>query len=61
MPDTEHHPCYSGLQVQGTADSPAARYSKYTYFSVFCQEVRANFFLTIYVQFTLPDQPSHLR
>ena len=24
-PDTNHHPCYSGLQVQGTANSPAAR------------------------------------
>lgn len=22
--ETEHHPCYSGLQVQGTADSPAS-------------------------------------
>ncbi len=24
-PSAEHHPCYSGLQVQGTAISPAAR------------------------------------
>ena len=24
-PQSEHHPCYSGLQVQGTAATPAAR------------------------------------
>ena len=25
MPSAQHHPCYSGLQVQGTATTPAAR------------------------------------
>ena len=25
QPSAEHHPCYSGLQVQGTATTPAAR------------------------------------
>ena len=24
LSETEHHPCYSGLQVQGAADSPAS-------------------------------------
>ncbi len=24
VPATEHHPCYSGFQVQGAANSPAA-------------------------------------
>ena len=50
MPLAEHHPCYSGLQVQGTANSPAARklydvlvnrfkrsVVQYTCFSGFCQ------------------------
>ena len=25
MPSAQYHPCYSGLQVQGTANTPAAR------------------------------------
>lgn len=25
LSETEHHPCYSGLQVQGTATTPAAQ------------------------------------
>ena len=25
QPSAEHHPCYSGLQVQGTATTPAAQ------------------------------------
>ena len=28
-PSAEHHPCYSGLQVQGAANSPAARFLYY--------------------------------
>ena len=32
-----HHPCSSGLQVQGTAISPAARYPNYTKFLAVCQ------------------------
>ena len=30
QPSAEHHPCYSGLQVQGAATTPAARYFNYT-------------------------------
>ena len=29
QPSAEHHPCYSGLQVQGAATTPAARYFNY--------------------------------
>ena len=29
-PSAEYHPCYSGLQVQGAATTPAARYFNYT-------------------------------
>ena len=32
-----HHSCYSGFQVQGTATSPAARCSQYTLFHEKCQ------------------------
>lgn len=28
-PPEDHHPCYSGLQVQGAANSPAARFLYY--------------------------------
>ena len=32
QPSAEHHPCYSGLQVQGAANSPAARFFYYICF-----------------------------
>ena len=34
QPSAEHHPCYSGLQVQGTANTPAARVLILSYFLV---------------------------
>ena len=36
-PSARHHPCYSGLQVQGTAAPPAAWYFKYKHFPAVCQ------------------------
>ena len=35
--ETEHHPCYSGFQVQGAAAPPAARWLQYNHFPEICQ------------------------
>ena len=39
QPSAEHHPCYSGLQVQGTAISPAAwkLYDKFMLIQYTCE------------------------
>ena len=45
-PSVWHHPCCSGLQVQGTAISPAARCLQYSGFQMACQHnIQQNFFV----------------
>ena len=37
-PSVGQHPCYSGLQVQGAANAPAARFFDYTFYGPDCQD-----------------------
>ena len=55
LSETEHHPCYSGLQVQGAADSPASTeiYCNFLLYFIHNDKIVTNF-ANVFSLYTVP-------